>query len=115
MTLLITDGLPRGLGYLEIDQRSVEVPLPPGVIRHFEADTYTCTHCQRVVVMNPARKRERYKCNGCNHHICDECAAERYAGASCKTFAQKADEALELVARQPDSSLILCRDSQEIK
>lgn len=85
MTLLITDGLPRGLGYLEVDNRASGG-------RHLEADTYTCTHCQRVVVMNPLRKRERYKCGGCNHHICDDCAALRATGAPCRTWAQKIDE-----------------------
>lgn len=105
--LIITDGLPRGLGYLEIDQRNVYALLPPGVQPHFEADTYTCTHCQRVVVLNPARTRERYKCKGCSHHICDDCAAEMVTGAACKTFAQIVDEHLEQAARQPDSPSII--------
>lgn len=89
---------PTGLGYLEVDNRA-SGELPPGTKRHFEADTYTCTHCQRVVIMNPERKRERYKCRGCNHHICDPCAALRAAGAPCKTFAQLADETLEQAIR----------------
>ena len=99
MTLLITDGQPRGLGYLEIDHRASDAP-PPGVQRHFEADTYTCSHCQRVVVMNPMRKRERYKCNGCSHHICDDCAALRATGAPCKTWAQVVDEAASALNRR---------------
>lgn len=106
MTLLVTDGLPRGLGYLEVDQRNVDAALPPGVQRYFEADTYTCTHCQVVVVMNPARKRERYKCSGCNHHICDPCAADRYSGKSCRTFTQLVDEALNQSVREPGSGVI---------
>jgi len=105
--LIITDGLPRGLGYLEIDQRNVEAPLPPGTRRHFEAETYTCSHCQYVVVMNPDRVRERYKCKGCNHHVCDDCAAERVAGKPCKTFWQQADEAMEQAQRQTASTIIL--------
>lgn len=86
--LVITDGLPRGLGELSIDGRASGARL-------FEAATYTCTHCSAVVVMNPERKRERYKCRGCNHHICDNCAAEREAGAACKTVQQKFDEYLQ--------------------
>lgn len=85
--LIITDNLPRGLGYLEVDNR-------PAGQQHFEADTYTCTHCNRVVVMNPNRVRERYKCRGCSHHICDPCAAERIAGVACKTMNQRIDEYL---------------------
>lgn len=109
MTLLVTDGLPRGLGELVVDQRNVEAPLPPGTQRYLEAGTYTCTHCSRVVVMNPMRVRERYKCKGCNHHICDPCAAEMAAGAACKTMQQKYEEHLERVTRQPEppQSLIL--------
>ena len=99
MTMIITDGLPRGLGYLEIDQRAVPAELPPGAQRYFEADTYTCSHCERVVVMNPSRIRERYKCNGCNHHICDDCTAKRVSGEPCKTFAQVIDELKEADAR----------------
>ena len=105
--LVITDGLPRGLGYYEVDHRAAPVA---GVPRHFEADTYTCTHCQVVVVMNPERKRERYKCRGCNHHICDDCAALRVAGAPCFTFMQRVDQVLEQVERglrQPDAPLLL--------
>lgn len=98
MSLILTNPV-RG-GYLEIDHRNTDAPLPPGVQRYMEADTYTCLHCQAVVVMNPARVRERYKCSGCNHLICDGCAAERYSGAPCKTFAQKADEHLTSILRK---------------
>jgi hypothetical protein len=106
--LIVSDGLPRGLGYLEVDQRDVAAELPPGVQRYMEADTYTCSHCQYVVILNPARTRERYKCKGCNHHICDECAAKRVAGGPCIPMAQVIDEQLERAARQlPSSSIIL--------
>lgn len=105
--IILTDAVPRGLGYVEVDQRPVEAPLPIGTPRHFEADTYTCSHCQVVVILNPQRIRERYKCNGCNHHICDTCAAKRYAGGPCRTFKQVADEVLEASARQLNSSLII--------
>lgn len=92
---------PTGLGYLLLDNRAAPVP---GVPRLFEADTYTCTHCQRVVVMNPERKRERYKCRGCNHHICDGCGVARAAGGACKTFSQFVDEVLAQAERQAEAS-----------
>lgn len=89
--LIKTNGLPTNLGYLELDHRaSPEAPF--GLPRHFEADTYTCTHCNAVVIMNPARVRERYKCRGCNHHICDPCAALK---TGCKTMRQRIDEYME--------------------
>lgn len=86
---------PVGLGYYLVDNRA---PMPGSAV--FEADTYTCTHCQTVVVMNPERKRERYKCRGCDHHICDPCAADRAAGSPCRTFRQLADEVMELAERR---------------
>lgn len=104
--LLITDGQPRGLGYYELDHRAVDAEMPPG-LRHFEADTYTCSHCNAVVVMNPLRVRERYKCNGCSHHICDGCAAERYAGNPCKTMQQIVAEIQESSVRQPEPPSII--------
>ena len=105
--LILNDMQPRGLGYVEIDQRAVGGELPPGTAPYFEADTYTCRHCERVVILNPARVRERYKCNGCSHHICDDCAAKRAMGENCKPYVQQVEENLELAARQVDSGLII--------
>jgi hypothetical protein len=98
--LLITDGLPRGLGYVEVDNR-------PAGQGYFEADTYTCSHCETVVILNPARKRERYKCNGCSHHICDDCAAKAVMGEKCYPYKKMVEDQLEQASRQSSSSLIL--------
>lgn len=92
MLVRTDDQGPQGAGYLEIDNR-------PAGFRQLEFDTYTCTHCSGVVVMNPARTRERYKCRGCNHHICDGCAAERAAGAPCLTMQQRYDEDMNRLER----------------
>lgn len=102
--LLITDGLPRGLGYYELDHRLTDAPLG-GLPKHFEADTYTCSHCQFVVIIN--RAMPQYKCGGCNHHICERCAAKKKAGAPCKTYAQYVDERLEEAARRADASPLI--------
>jgi hypothetical protein len=103
---LKTNGLPSGLGYLELDHRA-SPEAPNGLPRYFEADTYTCTHCSAVVILNPNRLRERYKCRGCNHHICDNCEAERIAGGPCRTMAQKIDEYMEAVQTNGQVSSIL--------
>lgn len=42
-----------------------------------ETPTYTCVHCQRVVVMNPLRTRARVFCQKCDDYVCDECEAVR--------------------------------------
>ena len=105
--LLITDGLPRGLGWLEVDQRASGIPVAGTKTDHFESDTYTCSHCTGVVILNPERKRERYKCKGCNHHICDACAAKIVAGEPCLTFIERMEQDLERATRQLASGSIL--------
>lgn len=80
--LIIAAGLPRGAG--------------KGL---FEAPCYTCKHCQRIVVMNPDRTRERAYCRGCDHLICDECAAVKAKTLTCRTFDQIADEILTEAAK----------------
>ncbi len=95
------------LGYLMVDNRA-SGDAPPGCRGAlFEAATYTCTHCQRVVVMNPERKRERYKCSGCTHMICDDCGAKRASGAPCKTWAQLIEEYAEAEARGLKSDVLI--------
>lgn len=88
-------------GYLLLDNRA-----NGGRVSEFA--TYTCSHCQAIVVKNPERKRERYHCRGCDHLLCDNCAAARAAGANCRTFKQLADEVQEAASRGlPVSPLIL--------
>lgn len=97
-------------GYLMIDHRPGmglgapgETPLAHG--RIFEAPTYTCSHCQRIVVINPLRTRERGYCPKCDHHVCDECELVRVeAGGACRSFEQLADQVLEAVVAQEQRS-----------
>lgn len=81
------------LGYLMLDNR-----LAGGTL--FEASTYTCTHCSGVVVLNPERKRERYKCVACAHQICDDCAAQYHRTRACRSIQRLADTLLETAGRQ---------------
>lgn len=77
-------------GELLIDHRNS--PGVPGLPSFFEAATYTCKHCQRIVVLNPERVRERAFCRGCNHRICDPCAAIKAKTLTCRTFDQVVDD-----------------------
>jgi hypothetical protein len=43
----------------------------------FESATFTCSHCEVVVVLNPDRTRERGYCRQCDHYICDGCTHKR--------------------------------------
>ena len=102
-------------GYMLLDHRAANpVPdeimmkdgLPSGSGRGvFESATYTCSHCQYVVVMNPQRTRDREYCRGCDSYICDGCGEQKKLGKPCKTYAQIIDEHLNAV--ENGSSLIL--------
>ena len=106
-------------GYVLVDNRASpgvsddtvrKFDLPPGVNRGlFEAPTYTCSHCQRVVVINPDRSRQREYCRKCDHYICDGCGAKMAVTKECKTFNQIADEIMEAGAKgiTPDLKIII--------
>lgn len=97
-------------GLLTLDHRASPgvADLPPGVGQGlFEAPTFTCTHCEGVVVINPDRKRERYHCMGCDHLICDGCAAIKVQTGVCRTFKQFVDEQMGQAARQASPTLVL--------
>lgn len=75
-------------GYLLIDHRATLT----GQGALFEAPTYTCSHCGTVVVINPARTRERPYCRKCDHRICDACEQVRVATGECRTLNQIIDD-----------------------
>ena len=87
-------------GYLMIDHRNSPgfscdevgtTALGPGKL--YESATFTCSHCQRVVVINPSRTRERGYCPKCDHYVCDECELRRVqSGGKCKTVLQLIEE-----------------------
>jgi hypothetical protein len=98
-------------GYLLIDHRespgvspeqAAAVGLPVGAHRGvFEAGTYTCNHCCRVVVINPLRTRSREYCAKCDCYICDGCGATKALTGECRTMAQIIEETQEAASRQP--------------
>lgn len=87
-----------GRGYLFVDHRnSPGIPdtLAPqvaalgGVVvpgdTVFETDTWTCSHCNAIVVKNPNRTRPREVCRKCMAVVCDKCVLW------CEPFAALAD------------------------
>ena len=91
----------RNAGGVAPDSLVVANGLPPGAGRGlFESATFTCSHCQVVVVLNPDRSRERAHCKGCNHLICDSCGAERARTGLCRTFNQLIDEHINAILRK---------------
>ena len=104
-------------GYLLIDSRftpgfsdleAIAAGLPVGAGRGvFEAPTYTCSHCQYVVVINPARNRERAHCRKCDHYICDACGAALALSGICRTFKQVIYEIQERADKAPQQGNII--------
>lgn len=79
-------------GYLLVDNRNSGQGM-------LEAATLTCSHCQRQVVRNPSRIRDRAYCPKCDHYICDDCEATRVATGVCRTFTQVLDMVETKIAR----------------
>jgi hypothetical protein len=68
-----------------------------------EAPTFTCSHCNGVVIVNPDRRRERAYCRRCDHLVCDGCGAV----GECRSFARAMDLAQEnVICSQPIGGVI---------
>ncbi len=108
--------LASGSGYLEIDHRDSpglrpeDVAHVPGTIavpggQHLERDIQQCSHCQRGVVLNPARVRDRAVCQKCYHYICDACETIRVKTGACVPFTaviERVATIAEKFTTQPD-------------
>jgi len=96
-------------GYLMIDHRfspglteaeAVAAGLPKEAGKGlYECPTFTCSHCERIVIMNPSRTRERGYCRKCDHYVCDECEAKRVATGVCRPYKAVVAEALNAADR----------------
>lgn len=91
--------LRRGAGYLQIDHTNspgisaddvARLPFPGAVVAPggtvTERDIKQCSHCQRGIVLEPLRTRERGYCPRCNHYVCDQCEAIRVKTGECVPF-----------------------------
>ena len=72
----------------------------------WEADTYTCAHCNGQVIKNPERERPRELCYKCMRVICDRCKRLSLA-FGCQPFAQIADAVLSGTLEQHRFGLLL--------
>ena len=63
--------------------------------QRFESATITCSHCQRIVILNQNRTRERGYCAKCDHYICDNPLCHR----DCIPFSQVMDSLQELATK----------------
>lgn len=87
-------------GYLMVDHRE-----SPGIGHNrpggklLEAATKRCNHCQMQIIRNPARKRERHHCKGCDSYICDRCALIMKVTGECRPFEKVVEQFLERQAK----------------
>lgn len=93
-------------GYLMIDHRAC-AGMPGQMPRLFEAPTITCRHCQVVVILNPARTRERAYCTGCDHYLCDNCGAVRAITGECNNIEKQIEQLQEQAIRSLQSGIIV--------
>jgi len=72
------------------------IGLPIGAGRGlFESPTFTCNHCNHIVIMNAARTRSRGYCGKCDHYICDQCEVKRVKTGICYTYEAFQDDVME--------------------
>jgi hypothetical protein len=91
-------------GYLLIDNRhapgvseemaraSGKDVIGAGVNGVLEAAVLTCSHCQKGLIVQPLRTREREYCRKCDHYICDDCAlVAKLNGGKCLPYQARLD------------------------
>ncbi len=82
------------------DEMVAAAGLPPGYGHgRMEMPTFTCTHCERVVIMSPTRRRDRAYCSKCDRYICDDCGAAMAVSGVCKPFRQIVEEVQEAASK----------------
>lgn len=63
----------------------------------YEADSKSCSHCQRIVVV--LHKRTPGYCPKCNKYVCERCDAMRQATGECTPFKKIIEHFDELAAQ----------------
>lgn len=88
-------------GYVCIDHRDspgLDHPLlGKGTV--FQAPTYQCPYCQRQVIVNPLRTRDREYCRKLDRYICDPCGTKRKLGVELKPMKQIIAEEIDRAAK----------------
>jgi len=77
----------------------------------FEADTKICSHCERGIILNPGRVRDRAICFYCHHYICDECDRIMKISGKCVPMKKIVDEMQSHNVHHPDEPLIVIPSS----
>jgi len=70
-----------------------------GAPKHFKAATFTCSHCDQVLIKNPLRTRERAHCIQCDRDICDPCGVTLKLTSVCQCQAKRINEFMAQACR----------------
>src|SRR5205823_4513732 len=81
------------------------IPVAAGQV--FQAAATTCPYCERLVIRNPLRERERAYDAKTDRYICDDCALVRKLGGELKPMKQVIDEFMDKAAKAPTSFIPL--------
>lgn len=113
-------GLNTHMGYLLIDHtdspgiRIEDVPerlrrttQVVGKGKKAEFDTKVCTHCERGIIFNPERVRDRGVCRYCHHYICDTCDEIYRKTGQCIPFKKILDDMQEQIDRYLQWGIVL--------
>jgi len=74
--------------------------IPVGKGQVFKSAAYQCSNCERLVVLNPNRSRDRFWCSKCDEYHCDDCALRTKITGICRPFKQLIEEALTATVKQ---------------
>jgi hypothetical protein len=70
-----------------------------GAGKKLHVPTYNCHCCERLIVVNPGRTRDRAYCPQHDAYLCDECEVKRIRNGKCIPFKQVIDEYLNHVEK----------------
>lgn len=91
-------GVPDAL--VEAARRAGHDPFNAPTGQQLESATYTCGHCQALVVVGPTRTRPLNYCAQGDHYVCDGCEYRRVRlGHGCVPLARILDIALGMLTR----------------
>jgi hypothetical protein len=97
--------------YIEIDHRESPGLTPDEAARaglvgfelgagtHFKSATVTCTNCQKQVILNPMRTRDRSWCSKCDGYHCDDCSLVLKVTGECKPLMKLVEEVANAVLK----------------
>lgn len=63
-----------------------------GAGKRLKLPTYSCNHCQRQLIVNPLRTRDRERCWKCHRYVCDPCKTNLVLTGVCYPWKQREDD-----------------------